>query len=56
MEINYQSIPVKCYIIRNVHTGKEYEFRTFDCAEEMLIDLREERPESEWFMYAEVDA
>jgi hypothetical protein len=51
-----ESLPVVCYIVRNMNTGKEREFMLFDSADNYLNNMRMERPDATWKMFAEIDA
>ena len=43
------------FIVKNLSTGKEYEFSDIDEAEKFAIDKREERQDAEWELYAVIN-
>ena len=50
-----ESIPVENYVIREIESGDETAFGNFDLAKDFLLKMREERSDSRWYMYAEID-
>ena len=51
-----ESIPVISYIVLNEHTCYYEEHFSFEQAELCLYELRKKHPESEFNLYAKVDA
>ena len=54
--MNYQSIPVKRFIVQNTKTGGEVEFSEFEEADSYLNRQRSESNYFEYRLLAEVDA
>lgn len=51
-----ESLPVVCYIVRNMNTGEEYEFYLFERAERFIKEARENHTMATWKMFVEIDA
>ncbi len=54
--LNMQTVPIKCFVVRNIDTCHETEFQSFDAADSFLNIMRERQPGINWIMYAEIDA
>lgn len=53
---NFQTVPIKYYVVKNDNTGNSVHCLDFDVAEDILIEKRNESDGDGYLMYAVIDA
>ena len=54
--MQYLQLPISNFIIKNINTGNEESFFSYNIALKRLAELREERPGADFILYAEISA
>lgn len=54
--MNFETVPIIDYIVKNTNTKEEISFFSFDEADDFLNDQRKINTNVEWQLYALIDA
>ena len=53
--MQWADLPILIYVIKNINTGKQWEYVDYSEAEDNILHLRDTRPGATFVMYAQID-